>query len=223
MKSVLISVRPQWVEKIASRECTILVRKTKPKLETPFKCYIYCVNGTQLLDIRKERIYLDTNKSFLLTNGKSNKVICSTPPQVNRKIIGEFICDRVTGYYPYGLRGFELSKETLTAMCLSNKDLNKYGKLDRVYGWHISELEIYDEPKNLSDFGQKCKYAKYQDDEWYGGWFCYGNESIECDWQDCPKCSGENEEYEDFAYCMCMGKKPLTRPPQSWCYVEVGE
>lgn len=41
-KAVLISIRPKWVEKIANGEKTIEVRKTKPKLETPFKCYIYC-------------------------------------------------------------------------------------------------------------------------------------------------------------------------------------
>ena len=42
MKSVMLSIRPKWCEMIASGEKTIEVRKTKPKLETPFKCYIYC-------------------------------------------------------------------------------------------------------------------------------------------------------------------------------------
>lgn len=41
-KAVLISIRPKWVEKIVSGEKTIEVRKTRPKLDTPFKCYIYC-------------------------------------------------------------------------------------------------------------------------------------------------------------------------------------
>ena len=41
-KAVLISIRPKWVERIANGEKTIEVRKTRPKLETPFKCYIYC-------------------------------------------------------------------------------------------------------------------------------------------------------------------------------------
>jgi hypothetical protein len=40
MIAVLISIRPKWCEKIASGEKTIEVRKTKPKLLTPFKCYI---------------------------------------------------------------------------------------------------------------------------------------------------------------------------------------
>lgn len=41
MKSVLISIRPKWVEKIASGKKTIEVRKSAPK-EVPFKAYIYC-------------------------------------------------------------------------------------------------------------------------------------------------------------------------------------
>ena len=36
-KAVLISIRPKWVEKIASGEKTIEVRKTRPTLATPFK------------------------------------------------------------------------------------------------------------------------------------------------------------------------------------------
>lgn len=42
MKSVLISIRPRWCELIASGRKTIEVRKTYPKLPTPFMCYIYC-------------------------------------------------------------------------------------------------------------------------------------------------------------------------------------
>lgn len=41
-KAVMLSIRPKWCEKIVSGEKTIEVRKTRPKLDTPFKCYIYC-------------------------------------------------------------------------------------------------------------------------------------------------------------------------------------
>ena len=44
-KAVMLSIRPKWCEKIASGEKTIEVRKTRPKLETPFKCYIYETQG----------------------------------------------------------------------------------------------------------------------------------------------------------------------------------
>lgn len=42
MKSVLISIKPKWCELIANGKKTLEVRKTRPKLEVPFKCYIYC-------------------------------------------------------------------------------------------------------------------------------------------------------------------------------------
>ena len=45
MKSILISIQPKWCELIASGKKTIEVRKTRPKLETPFKCYIYETKG----------------------------------------------------------------------------------------------------------------------------------------------------------------------------------
>lgn len=45
-KAVLISIRPEWCEKIINGRKTIEVRKTRPKMNTPFKCYIYeCGNG----------------------------------------------------------------------------------------------------------------------------------------------------------------------------------
>ena len=78
-KAVLISIRPEWVEKIARGEKTVEVRKTRPKLDTPFKCYIYCTQGN---DARRLR-------------GSWGKVI------------GEFICDRVetikAATEPYGI------------------------------------------------------------------------------------------------------------------------
>ena len=46
MKAVLISIRPEWVEKIIAGKKTLEVRKNRPKLEAPFKCYIYRTKGT---------------------------------------------------------------------------------------------------------------------------------------------------------------------------------
>ena len=51
MNAVLISIRPKWCEKIISGEKTIEVRKTRPKLATPFKCHIYCTRGRHDLNI----------------------------------------------------------------------------------------------------------------------------------------------------------------------------
>lgn len=201
MQSVLISVNPKFCEKIASGECTILVRKTRPKLEMPFKCYIYCTNGDGSLN----NTLLSNDRRFVL----------------NQKVIGEFVCDRITGYCPYGLRGYELSKEALTAMCLSNEDLNKYGKLNKIYGWHISDLKIYDKPKELYDFyvakpipmekqteKDDCIHCKYH--KWVGTM----DEFIEKGIPMREECTLNKPEP------ICEYTPKITKPPQSWCYVE---
>ena len=125
-KAVLISIRPEWVEKIANGEKTIEVRKTRPKLDTPFKCYIYCTQGN---DARRLR-------------GSWGKVI------------GEFICDRVetikAATEPYGI--YDVDDDFVAQTRLVDGALWDYGKGATLYGWHISKLEIYDTPKPLSKF-----------------------------------------------------------------------
>lgn len=76
-KAVMISIRPKWCEKICNGEKTIEVRKTRPKLETPFKCYIYCTLPKY------------PHEDFIATDYPN--------PQFygGGKVIGEFICDRV--------------------------------------------------------------------------------------------------------------------------------
>lgn len=134
-KAVLISIRPEWVEKIVRNEKTVEVRKTRPKLDTPFKCYIYCTQGN---DARRLR-------------GSWGKVI------------GEFICDRVetikAATEPYGI--YDVDDDFVAQTRLVDGALWDYGKGATLYGWHISKLEIYDTPKLLSKFDglRKTKFG----------------------------------------------------------------
>lgn len=132
-KAVLISIRPEWVEKIARGGKTVEVRKTRPKLDTPFKCYIYCTQGN---DARRLR-------------GSWGKVI------------GEFICDRVetikAATEPYGI--YDVDDDFVAQTRLVDGALWDYGKGATLYGWHISKLEIYDTPKKLSKFFARLKSA----------------------------------------------------------------
>lgn len=66
MKSVLISIRPEWVEKITSGKKTIEARKTAPK-ETPFKCYIYATKATKWFH---SGIIVTSDELLWLSNGK---------------------------------------------------------------------------------------------------------------------------------------------------------
>lgn len=81
MKSVLISIRPQWCEKIASGKKTIEVRKSAPK-EVPFKAYIYCT---------KEKPFIQKIRfgDITISHTQISKNL------YNGKVIGEFICDKV--------------------------------------------------------------------------------------------------------------------------------
>lgn len=179
MKAVLISIRTEWVDKIVSGKKTIEVRKTKPSIPTPFKCYIYCCKA------KSQWRYSNYEGAYENSEGKI--------VYAQQHIIGEFICDKVTPLVPLGLRGFEVLDETLKAMCLTTDDLNVYGGLKTLYGWHISDLKIYDKPKELKDFLLPC-----------GGKICWGCNLL--------KVKG--------AECINRGKRYATRPPQSWCYVQ---
>ncbi len=207
MKAVLISIQPKGCEKIVGGEKTIKVCKTKPSIPTPFKVYIYCTKGKPFIQkIRFGDIAIShTQISKNLYNGK---------------VIGEFICDKVTPLVPLGLRGFEVLDETLKAMCLTTDDLNVYGGLKTLYGWHISQLKIYDIPKTLGEFykvGAKsleeledelCSYC-YETDYGKQSEVVTPNGYWACEGCFCEKAYTEYLE-QNFA---------LTRPPRDWMYV----
>ena len=134
-KAVLISIRPEWCETIINGQKTIEVRKTRPKMNPPFKCYIYkCGNG---------------------------------------KVIGEFLCDQIIEDRTYGH-----NEEFYRAACVSAYDAAAYAMQSPMYGWHISDLRVYDHPRDLWEFTglRETKFG--------------------------------------------LAPGPITRPPQSWRYVE---
>ena len=113
------------------------------------------------------------------------------------KVIGEFICDKV---YSIKNRGFcfsvategeSITDEIARQSCLDYDDMVSYLGNKDGYGWHITALKIYDKPKELSEFCIPCKVS-------------------------CENC--KNPLYFE---CLCeeKGKKIVTRPPQSWQYI----
>lgn len=174
MIAVLISIRPKWCEKIISGEKTIEVRKTRPKMDTPFKCYIYCTAGRPDLNIpiSQERLMRD-----YLETGSMKSMNC---PLGNGKVIGEFTCNRVTNLFSNSR--FWLDEDDVLHTCLSAAEMRKYANgANGLYGWHISNLKIYDTPRELREF-----YAVPNEVE----------------------------------VALKAKPKPVTRPPQSWRYVE---
>ena len=235
MREVLISIQPKWCELIASGKKTVEVRKTRPKIDTPFKVYIY-----------ETKVY-DT----LFGKGKPKKLCVG-----GGKVIGEFVCkdieefqaeftdlmyldsqnenvcqntikrvawleDENEPYYFYETANDEDNPndcELLRKSCLTFDEIRQYiGETfydKSFYGWCIYDLVIYDEPKELSEFYtidneaiKKCEHRErvynnpnHTNGAWLlGSYICNKDEP---NW--CEKCK----------------TKPLTKPPQSWCYVE---
>ena len=161
-KAVMISIRPKWCEKIARGEKTVEVRKTRPKLETPFKCYIYCTKAKErLIGILRDgdENYGETyhGKTVFIKTGEGS--ICDMWGK-RQKVIGEFTCDRIYelvtrspggSYYAKG-ENQPMTNAVAQQSCLTLRDMHEYLKAAKGYGWHISDLKIYDEPKELDDF-----------------------------------------------------------------------
>ncbi len=215
-KAVLLSTQPKWCEKIYHKigenkdgspiyEKRVEVRKTRPKLETPFKVYIY---ETKAIDKSRLVVYVDGNEPCQYYKGSG-------------KVIGEFVCDEITEccseFYPeeehpvfealYRLseefdncwecivsNDNDTSSKFLKETCLTLEDFREYlgNGENEFYAWHISNLVIYDKPKELSKFRKPCVWN-----------------------YDCCTCEHWGEIVED-----CCLDDSIKRPPQSWCYVE---
>lgn len=141
MVGVMLSIHPEWCIKIADGDKTLEVRKTKPKLKPPFKCYVYCTNPNTT----------DPYKLLTVRSGNGISWKC------NGKVIGEFICDYVHGsYYPAnGLVDVVDEKES----CLTAKQIIEYANRKLVYFWHISSFQLYDRPKPLGMFKHWVRYG----------------------------------------------------------------
>ena len=186
MKAVLISIQPYWVFLIIAKamgwnigeEKTVEVRKTYPKNENWDKiAKIYCSkNKKSFAKIPKE--YQPLMQRFL------------------GKIIGEFVCDDIKAFdIPYPAFQNEMDKTIIEKSCVSYYDLHRYAGHDCLFGWHISDLVIYDKPKELSEFKrdcdgncQTCKYAI-----WQTSGIAYEPYIVDC--------------------------QPITRPPMDWFYI----
>lgn len=247
-KAVMISIQPWWCELIAHGVKTIEIRKTRPKLEPPFKCYIYCTKPIRFYKISE---CMCTSYEYLhlcegqVTMGDGFELYDKEYQVLNGKVMGEFTCNSISEYeaeFHTGNDSYQDIREIfrdpdnpdddcrdysiLTSndednpndcdfckrTCLTFEEVKAYiGEecfCKTFYGWHISDLVIYDKPKDLTDFfveGEcyppRCSKCKY---------FDKGNGyNVE---DDCLLPHHLNDDGNDI--------KPLFKAPQSWCYVE---
>ena len=189
MKAIMISIKPKYVADILNGKKTIEIRKTIPQeyldycidsdKKVPIEVYIYCTKEkpfiTGIYNHEHKIVYGD------IENKKRN---------VNGKVVAKFTLNNVEDFY-------NLDNISLAMACLTKEELNNYLKGKIGYAWHIDNLEIFDKPKELSEFNKpldnfdgincwRCRYVKK----------C----SFNCD----KKCE----------------LLKITKAPQSWCYVE---
>lgn len=188
MRSVYRSIKPYWLYLILIGKKTIEVGKNFPKAD-------------------------DWNKDVFLYCSKDMKSFNRIPEKDRewmRKYLGKvacrFVCDKIETLTERDLfEGMdEISNSRIEEYsCVSIDELLQYkGSKNEIYGWHISDLKIYDKPRDLSEF-----YAEG-----------------DCDYKNCSQCVRLKFVSASKANCeLEEGYKPITRPPQSWCYVEEQE
>lgn len=170
MESVIVSIKPKWLEKIIRGEKTIEVRKSAPK-EVPFRAYIYCtkskgyeVTVDEVRDDGKERHH----------NGKG-------------KVVAMFVCDRVDKYtFSHYEAEYRVTHVEQKAMCLNQPELIRYGNGNLLYGWHITDLRILPRPQDLSIYSGRKRVLKGEKVEIETPCICIFGSGNRLDWKPIP-------------------------------------
>lgn len=167
-KSVLISIRPRWIDLISLGKKTIEVRKTRPKLDPPFKCYIYCTHSTD-----HPCGYIGCYDHDWHTFGLISPLNIEAGKHFNievvsGKVVGEFICDAILPIIVLDNGSIQnWNFWSLNEACMSYEDMADYiGRGKQGYGWRISELKIYESPKELSELHHDCSQCGYVKARW---------------------------------------------------------
>lgn len=202
MIAVMISIRPEWCQLISSGKKTIELRKTRPKVSSPFKCYIYCTLGGM-----KEYFHSITEKLGVY----ESQCKWNREKWYDRKgkVIGEFVCDTILPIsVKYSDPNSHIAQSEFPYTCLTDRQIMDYlGNGGEGYGWHISNLKIYDQPKKVTEFLKPCR-DPYR--------FCDGCKHGIVKY---PAWVETREDLDGVCYdTECLNT--LNRPPQSWCYVE---
>lgn len=199
--AVLASIQPKWCYHIARGEKTVEIRKNRPNIKTPFKCYIYCTKPKNKNDLG---LCMDEGVVDFVFKQNYEAAKRYKMQILSGKIIGEFTCNHIDEFQVFENGSVQnWNAANLVKSCLTYDEIARYiGIGNKGYAWHISDLIIYDQPKELAEF--------YTEDfeEVYSAWedlFNIGISSIgRVEYPPEPK-------KEDYI---------VKRPPQSWCYVE---
>ena len=199
MKAIMISIKPKWVAKILNGEKTIEIRKAMPKCELPIDVYIYCTKEEYLIC----DLYTGKARYHNIPKGTNNFTLSG-------KVVAKFTLNKIDKHHVLpteNILPFNWNVEKkLSELCLTKEEVMAYGNGEDYYAclWHISNLEIFDRPKELNEFykGFRRKYHKNH--------FA----------QDIHK---EKNVLVQPIKCGYEYTYSLTKSPQNFCYVEVEE
>lgn len=178
MKTALRSIKPYYLYLILTGKKRIEVGKNYPKSKDWNRIVeLYCskdmssFNCIPEIDRRWMREYL-------------GKVTC------------RFVCDMIDEFLVFENMTVQYwNYHDLEKSCLTYDEIASYiGANKNGYAWHISDLKIYDKPKELGEYKP----------------YCNPDTCVGCRYFHNGACA-------DTTYC---SRRPLARPPQSWCYVE---
>ena len=176
MKALLISIKPEWVAKILNGKKTIEIRKRFPKDYIGW-VYIYCTKDKKYANLINRGGFLTGMVVARFWCDKVEEIKFETAPFDNNLIHWE----------TKTLSMFDINEKS----CLTEKELLNYLKEKSGYAIHIIKLEIFDKPKEISEFKYYKKFS-------------------EIDYM-LPVPRKET----------CERLVPLTKAPQSWQFVEI--
>ena len=196
-KAIMISIQPKWVEKILNGEKTIEIRKTMPKCGFPIDVYIYCTKAEPYLYgcFGENEIGggFGYTTSYCPTEDENS---LDRTENLNGKVVAKFTLNEITE-----LRKMEHYKATGLVLYKGAMNMGEFNKYGGKYAWQIENLKIFDEPKELSEFTYRCV------------------DDSKC--ENCPYYYYHNTESDSEKGCSCDCRKPITKAPQSWQFVEV--
>ncbi len=225
MKAILLSVNPQPTCNILNGIKVDEIRKSMPRCALPIDVYIYCTKGAYLYKSNNTgKFYTTKCKSFpkYTIYGDPNNLVA-----LNGKVVAKFTLNKIDEYECEFDKRSDVSQHIIQVWrddrespsevsyakiiasnerddpnngallqnaCLTFEDVQKYCNYDNatLYAWHIDDLIIFDEPMELTEF-EKPATARFT--------------------------KSAIDMCEGLGFVCHAGK--LTRPPQSWQFVEV--
>ena len=210
MRALILPIKPKYVADILNGHKTIEIRKVFPKCDFPITVYIYCTkDNNYLLDQESDNKWFCWDKKAHHYPFKFKKI----KETFNGKVVAKFTLKKIErielmqindySHDTYETRTNSLSNDELCRRaCIDFLVLDKYLNNKGGYAWFIDDLEIFDDPKDLSEF-KKVPYENCNKRDKNGLVYC----------DRCPY--GFREGY----FCECRYDKPI-EPPQSYCFCE---